>query len=347
MLLSVGERISMALLSMAMHIHGIKAISFTGSQSGIITTASHAGARIIEVRPYRIQDELCAGRVVIVAGYQGVSYKREITTLGRGGSDTTAVALAAALGAEACEIYSDVDGVFTSDPRVVASANKLESITYEEMQEMARLGAKVLNADAVEFARRKGIALYARSTHQPDSRGTRIHHGGNLKRVDGFEDICAEAERALGVVAVSAIKNGLWLQVDGLSPQLLSGFAGALASQDTPVCTMDFAAGSARALLMTADLHDADSLVESLSTTFGGALQVNKDVALVSAIGTGVGRRPRAMARALRALRDAEITPHFSQSAGASISLAIPLASADEATRVLHRALVEESPEDE
>lgn len=137
MLLSAGERISMALLSLALNARGVPALSFTGSQSGIITNDVHTNARIVEVRPYRVQDELAQGKVVIVAGYQGVSYKKEVTTLGRGGSDTTAVALAAALDAERCEIYSDVDGVYSADPRQVPEARRLAEISYEEMQELA------------------------------------------------------------------------------------------------------------------------------------------------------------------------------------------------------------------
>jgi aspartokinase len=152
MLLSAGERISMALLSMALNARGVPAVSFTGSQSGIVTNDAHTNARIVEVRPFRVQDELAQGKVVIVAGYQGVSYRRDITTLGRGGSDTTAVALAAALEAD-CEIYSDVEGVYTADPRVVPGARRLAELSYEEMQELAESGAKVLNAQAVEFAK--------------------------------------------------------------------------------------------------------------------------------------------------------------------------------------------------
>ncbi|HUM13607.1 MAG TPA: aspartate kinase [Myxococcaceae bacterium] len=173
MLLTCGERISMALLSMALHEQGVPAISFTGSQSGIITDDTHAQARIVEVRPVRIREELGRGKVVIVAGYQGVSRNREVTTLGRGGSDTTAVALAAALGAEACEIYSDVDGVFSADPRVVPEARKLETLDYGTMQELAAAGARVLNAQAVEFARNAGIVIDARSTHGAGT-GSRI-----------------------------------------------------------------------------------------------------------------------------------------------------------------------------
>jgi aspartate kinase len=167
MLVSTGERVTMALLSIAIHARGHEAISFTGSQSGIFTNDRHFDARIIEVRPHRVEDELARGKIVIVAGYQGMSYKREITTLGRGGSDTTAVALAAALGAERCEIYSDVDGVYSADPRAVPDAVHLPEIDLASLQEMAEAGAKVLNAQAVEWARRAKIALHARKTTDP------------------------------------------------------------------------------------------------------------------------------------------------------------------------------------
>jgi aspartate kinase len=166
MLLSAGERIAMALLSIAIRELGGDAISFTGSQSGIITNDRHSDARIIEVRPFRVQDELARGKIVVVAGYQGVSYKKEVTTLGRGGSDTTAVAMAAALGARWCEICSDVDGVYSADPRVVPRAERIAALSYAEMQEMAEAGARVLNAQAVEFAKEKDIAIYARATSQ-------------------------------------------------------------------------------------------------------------------------------------------------------------------------------------
>src|ERR671915_442631 len=167
MLLTAGERISMALLSMAIRELGGDAISFTGSQSGIITNDRHVDARIVEVRPFRVQDELARGKIVVIAGFQGVSYRREVTTLGRGGSDTTAVAMAAALNAEYCEICSDVDGVYTADPRVVPGARRIGTLSYDETQEMAESGAKVLNAQAVEFAKEKGIAIYARATASP------------------------------------------------------------------------------------------------------------------------------------------------------------------------------------
>lgn len=167
MLLSTGERISMSLLCIALNNLGVKAISLTGSQAGIITNHRHTDARVIEVRPFRIQDELENGNVVVIGGFQGVSYKRDITTLGRGGSDTSAVALAAALNAERCEIYSDIDGVYSADPSLIKNAQHIPEISYQQMQEMSIAGAKVLNSQAVQFAKEAQITLYARSTFSP------------------------------------------------------------------------------------------------------------------------------------------------------------------------------------
>ena len=166
MLLSTGERITMALLCITLNDLGVKAISLTGSQSGIITNDRYNDASVIEVRPFRVQDELAKGQVVVIGGFQGVSYKRDITTLGRGGSDTSAVALAAALNADRCEIYSNVDGVYTTDPNLIKDAKHLPEISYEQIQEMAEAGAKVLNAQAVQFAKKAKIAIYARSTFE-------------------------------------------------------------------------------------------------------------------------------------------------------------------------------------
>ena len=167
MLLSTGERTTMALLCIALHELGIEAVSLTGSQAGIVTNDVHNDAKVIEVRPFRVQDEMEKGKVVVVGGFQGVSYRRDITTLGRGGSDTTAVALAAALNAERCEIYSDVPGVFSADPSIVAAAEHLPEISYQQMQEMSLAGAKVMNAAAIQFAKESNIAIYARSTFEP------------------------------------------------------------------------------------------------------------------------------------------------------------------------------------
>src|SRR6187431_690146 len=213
MLLSAGERISMALLSMAIRELGGDAISFTGSQSGIITNDRHVDARIIEVRPFRVLDELARGKIVVIAGYQGVSYRREVTTLGRGGSDTTAVAMAAAVDAEYCEICSDVDGVYSADPRVVPAAHRIGTLSYEETQEMAEAGAKVLNAQAVEFAKERGIAIYARATRgalpgpDPSSDGTVVRK--HAPRMPGT------------VVGVASEKEVLVVECDGHALELL------------------------------------------------------------------------------------------------------------------------------
>src|ERR1700729_2680161 len=165
MLLTSGERISMALLAMAIATLGMEARSFTGSQAGVITDDVHGRARIIDIRPSRIADALADGAIPIVAGFQGVSQTtKDVTTMGRGASDTTAVALAAALGADACEIYTDVDGIFTADPRIVRNARRIPQISYEEMLEMAACGAKVLMLRCVEYARRYGVPIHVRSS---------------------------------------------------------------------------------------------------------------------------------------------------------------------------------------
>ena len=212
MLVTAGERISMALLSMAIQEAGVEAISFTGSQSGIITEDRDHNARIVEVRPHRLEAALEEGRVVIIAGYQGVSLRREVTTLGRGGSDTTAVALAAALGAEVCEIYSDVDGVYSADPRICAQAKHLAELDYQSMKTMAGAGAQVLNSQAVTFAERAGITLLARRTGEAGGRQTAIG---------------PDVRSKTGALAVVAAKQALLLSGEGSA---LGGSPGALMS---------------------------------------------------------------------------------------------------------------------
>jgi len=296
MLLTAGERISMALLSMALNARGVAAVSFTGSQSGIITNDAHTSARIVEVRPYRVQDELARGKVVIVAGYQGVSYKREVTTLGRGGSDTTAVALAAALDAEACEIYSDVDGVYSADPRVVPDARRLPEISYEEMQELAEAGAKVLNAQAVEFAKERGIAIYARASA-----------GG-----EGETVVRRFPPRAPGRVAGIASETGLvrlstrppdaaalaellaWLDGRQAAGKQLLYEPGApgehrKAERESPAgAAAGHVAGRASVVFSLANLHDFAAVRSGLATRFGGRIHVQERVGAVSAIGAGI-----------------------------------------------------------
>ena len=268
MLLSTGERITMALLAMAIQKRGLEAISFTGSQSGIITNDRHSGARIIEVRPIRIQDELERNKVVIVAGFQGMSYRREITTLGRGGSDTTAVALAAALGAS-CEICSDVDGVYTADPRMIPDAQRLDLISYEEMQELAEHGAKVLNSQAVEWARRSGIHIYARATHA-DGGGTQVGAQGT-------------GREACGVATATGLVR-LHLKTSA------SELGAVLAEAEVPLWRLADDGAGAVALFAIDNLPDWAGLKCSLQNQFGARLEIAENLAAVSVIGTALGQ---------------------------------------------------------
>jgi aspartate kinase len=332
MLLSAGERISMALLSMALNARGISAVSFTGSQSGIITNDAHANARIVEVRPYRVQDELSRGRVVIVAGYQGVSYKKEVTTLGRGGSDTTAVALAAALEAEACEIYSDVEGVYSADPRVVPAARRLSEISYEEMQEMAQAGARVLNAQAVEFAKERGIAIYARSTF-----------GGAGETV-----VRRSPPRAPGRVAGVASEIGLVIveaPSGSGSAQALVDLLARLDERQAGGKQLHFelrdGSSLASVVLSLENLHDFGNLRGELA---GAGLRVREGIGAVSAIGTRINATFRNVRAALLALAELE-TPVLGLSTSSfRISVLLEEGRVPDAVRRLHERLVESEP---
>ena len=191
MLMTAGERVSMALLAMALEDKGVKAISFTGSQSGIITSCEHTDAKIIDIRPHRIQQELKNGRVAIIAGFQGISEQKEITTLGRGGSDTTAVALAAALEAECCEILTDVDGLFTADPRLCPNAKLIEACSYDEALELATLGAK-MHGRSIELAKRFGVHIWIGSSANPDCRGTHLKVSGDTMEKPAVRGIASK-----------------------------------------------------------------------------------------------------------------------------------------------------------
>jgi aspartate kinase len=329
MLLSTGERISMALLSMALNSRDVPAVSFTGSQSGIITNDDHTNARIIEVRPFRVQDELARGRVVIVAGYQGVSYKREVTTLGRGGSDTTAVALAAALDADACEIYSDVDGVYSADPRVVPDARRLAEISYEEMQELAAAGAKVLNAQAVEFAREKGIAIFARATAGGDGETVvRRFAAGGGTRVSG----------------VASAGDLVRLDATLSSPQAeLSVFALLEEWKAAPKHVELHASGGAThlgVLLSLENLHDFAALRQRLAAHLGGQGAIRDDLAAVSLIGAGIGSSAQHLNRALELAHGTAPEVVGVWTSTARISVLVPAASAVELARRWHAQLV-------
>ncbi len=319
MLLTTGERVSMALLAMAIQKRGLEAISFTGSQSGIITNDRHFDARIIEVRPHRIEDELARGKIVIIAGYQGMSYRREITTLGRGGSDTTAIALAAALEAERAEIYSDVDGVYSADPRVVPGAVHLPSIDYATMQEMADVGAKVLNAAAVEFAKNARIAIHARSTFSPGRETVVSERSSAAARSAvgqrGIVRLAVRGERAL--VDATTILDAASLPTRDVETHEAEG---------SVVTTMTLATALApdweRVRAELDALGDASSLVEGM--------------AAATLVGVGAGALPATLAIA----REAGARVLGASASAARVSVLVDEPALDACVRAMHDRFV-------
>jgi aspartate kinase len=337
MLLTAGERIAMALLSMAIREQGGDAISFTGSQSGIITNDRHVDARIVEVRPYRVQDELARGRIVVVAGYQGVSYKREVTTLGRGGSDTTAVAMAAALGADYCEICSDVDGVYTADPRVVPEARRIATMSYEETQELAAAGAKVLNAQAVEFAKEKGIAIYARATASP------------LPGVDPSVDgtvVRRDAPRMPGTVVGVASERDL-LVLDYARSREAKGKAEA---GDQLLALLDAHGVAGKQLhhfddhltlvISRENLHEEERVRRALADDFGASVRLLDDLGAVSAIGAGINQSFKNIRKGADALEQSGIATRGTATSSFRITWLVARGQLDESVRVLHRTFI-------
>jgi len=336
MLLTTGERISMALLSIAIHDLGGNAISFTGSQSGIVTDDRHIDARIIEVRPFRVQDELARGRIVVIAGYQGVSYRREVTTLGRGGSDTTAIAMAAALDAEWCEICSDVDGVYTADPRVVPAARRVGTLSYEEMQEMAEAGARVLNAQAVEFAKQHHIAIYARATAGPLP--------GADPSLDGTV-IRKDAPRPPGtVVGVASEKDVLLLQARDSIGRLLAFFDEvAVCGKQLHVARFGALADGLNIVFSRENLPDEDRFRRGLVDRFGDSVRLLDGIGAVSAIGAGINTSYKNVRLGTAALSGAGIEPCGLSTSSFRISWLLPSATVDDAVRTLHRVFIDEA----
>ncbi|HKY40469.1 MAG TPA: aspartate kinase [Polyangiaceae bacterium] len=319
MLLSVGERTSMALLSIAVQARGEAAVSLTGSQSGIITNDRHFDARIIEVRPHRIEDELYHGRIVIVAGYQGMSYRREITTLGRGGSDTTAVALAAALSAERCEIYSDVDGVYSGDPRSIADARHLPELDFTTMQEMAESGAKVLHARAVEWAKRQNIAIHARKTEDYALRGegrqTRVHE---------------QPQPSARAVVVDRKIALLRCPAPQASALLKACSEAELSLRDSVLYD-----NALTVILPLTGVPSAEASLTALSQQIPG-LEITRGVGTVSAVGVGIGAEGTEIAAALTDLGGA---PLLLLSSPLRITAVLPDSALASAEQALHARL--------
>jgi aspartate kinase len=327
MLISVGERISCALVAMAIADLGLDAISLTGSQAGIVTDTVHGKAKIVEVRAHRIHEALDSDRIVLVAGFQGVSTDYDITTLGRGGSDTTAVALAAALGADACEIYTDVDGVFTADPRLVPGARKLHAVSYEEMLEMAASGAKVLALRSVEFARNHGVKLHVRSTFTGED-GTWITE---------------EDERMLEKAMISGVTHTLEEAVYRVSgadrAELFDALAGASVSVDTIIQTGDD-------IVFSAPIEDRAG-TEAALARLDANWKERDDLGKVSVVGAGMKSHPGIAARTFATLRDLGVEPDLVATSPIKIAFYVPQEDVERTVVALHEAFELSSAEAE
>ncbi|MBM7503991.1 aspartate kinase [Agromyces aurantiacus] len=340
MLLSSGERISMALLAMAIKGLGHDARSFTGSQAGMITDATHGAARIVEVTPVRLREALDEGAIVIVAGFQGFSREsRDITTLGRGGSDTTAVALAAALDADVCEIYTDVDGVFTSDPRVVKKARKLDRITSEEMLELASSGAKVLHIRAVEYARRHGVTLHVRSSFN-NSEGTVVYDPERLPEGEAVEEsVIAGVAVDLGQVKVTVVGVP---DVPGAAAKIFKIVANTNANVDMIVQNVSAAATGRTDISFTVPKSDGERALKALSDakeTLGfESLQYDDQIGKLSLVGAAMRSATGISAKLFEALYEAGINIEMISTSEIRISVVTRADSVNDAAVAVHRA---------
>jgi aspartate kinase len=333
MLLSTGERITMSLLCMALHERGLDAVSLTGSQAGIITNDRHNDAQVIEVRPFRIQDEMAKGKVVIIGGFQGVSYKRDITTLGRGGSDTTAVALAAALDAERCEIYSDVDGVYSADPSIVCDSTHLPEISYPVMQEMSMAGAKVLHAGAVQFAKEKNIAIYARSTFDPGRETVirRLSPGA----VIGVQAVVSEKKverlRLQGAVAGNRFKQ---------AAEYLEGEQVPIKEVNVTDTRSDGGQSRASFVVSPQHIYGWEQIKTALIGKIGAGIEFDTDLAALSLIGEGLNRNNLTLLTTLDLLAENAIPVFGITTTSFRISLLLPRNRIEESVRLCHNRWV-------
>jgi aspartate kinase len=343
MLLTTGERISMALLAMAIKSMGVDARSYTGSQAGMITDAQHGAARIVDVTPVRLREALDEGAIAIVAGFQGFNRdSRDITTLGRGGSDTTAVALAAALQADVCEIYTDVDGVFTADPRVVPRAHKLARVTSEEMLELAASGAKVLHIRAVEFARRHGVTMHVRSSFN-NNEGTWVVNDQDARQpgkgtaveepiITGVAGDLSEAK--ITVVGVP--------DVPGKAAEIFTIVAKTGANIDMIVQNVSAAATGLTDISFTLPKVEGEKVLSALRAEQGAvgfdALLFDDQIGKLSVVGAGMRTSAGVSAQLFRSLSDAGINIEMISTSEIRISVVTRADTLREAMRVVHTA---------
>ena len=332
MLLSTGERISMALVSMALADLGIEAVSFTGSQVGIVTDTVHTKAKILEVKGDRVRAALAQGKVCVVAGFQGISTDNEITTLGRGGSDTTAVALAAALNADSCEIYTDVTGVFTADPRIVPQARKLAHVNFDEMLEMAGVGSKVLALRSVEFARNHNVPIHVRSSF------TWEHGTWVTSKEPSMEDpiisgvVTDTSEAKVTVVAVP--------DRPGISATLFEPLAQANVNVDMIVQnTSHDGTTDISFTLPKADIAAAEKVVARVAAEIGAkGVEHDNEVAKISLVGAGMKTSPGIAAKMFRTLADEGVNIQMISTSTIRISVVTSSADLERAARALHSA---------
>ncbi|MFB7799707.1 aspartate kinase [Isoptericola sp. NPDC056134] len=347
-LLTSGERISMSLLAMAITNLGVKAKSFTGQQAGLMTDAVHGRARLVDVVPHRIRETVEKGQVAIVAGFQGVSSTNDVTTLGRGGSDTTAVALAAGLDADVCEIYTDVDGVFTADPRIVPSARKIDRVTYEEMLELAASGAKVLALRAVEYARRYDVPVHVRSSFSSTT-GTLVT-GTHGDAIDPNAP-AAEEETQMEAPIISGVahdRSEAKITVVGVpdkpgtAARIFEVVAGAGANIDMIVQNVSAAHTGLTDISFTLPHADSPSTLAALNALqeeLGFAsLQYDDQIGKLSLVGAGMKSHPGVSARLFGALRDAGINIEMISTSEIRISVVTREDALDDAVRAIHTA---------
>jgi aspartate kinase len=339
MLLSSGERISAALLAIALNARGCPALALSGSQAGIITDDNHTNARIIEIRPIRVRQALDEGFVPIVGGFQGVSFKKEITTLGRGGSDVTAVALASALEAETCEIYSDVNGVFTADPRIVENTARLDAISYQEMQEMGEAGARVLHPGSVEFAKIKKTLIHAKCTMDPDGAGTFIRDlEGRIK------------PRVVGIAHEEKI---ILLQVDAgreIAMQHLSQLADLFEREGFKTKQISFHPGPQNTLhgslvVPEKENYRLESVLDQLGELAEPRVRIIQNLSAVSMIGSGITDRYEFLLDSLNLLRDLDVEIAGLQTSSFRITFLLDRSRMHKVVQSFHKHFIEASPE--
>jgi aspartate kinase len=332
MLLSVGERIACSLCAMAINDLGHEAISLTGSQAGIVTDSSHTKARIIDVRADRIREQLDADRIVLVAGFQGVSTdSRDVTTLGRGGSDTTAIALAAALGADVCEIYTDVSGVFSADPRIVSDARKLKMVSFEEMLEMAASGAKVLQLRAVEYARNHKVRIHCRSSFE-DAPGTLVLAEDETMERPLITAVTHSEEEAR--VTMTGVRDE-----PGVAGRIFGALADANVNVDMIIQNEPVAAEHGADLSFTVDAGELDSAVAAIGgLELASDIQTDEHIGKVSIVGAGMRSHPGVAAKVFETLGEQRINIEMIATSPIKISCVVSADQVPSAVKALHEA---------